>query len=857
MILSVIAIVFLIVALYILRRFSITSKINVLENRIKNLENKIDELMRRHEPVHTSDQPPAASPVQVAQPLERTHNEDSLNPEPAESKPVLSDASSNEQPISAASSTSVSQPPLPEQTHTRMKHSLGFSAFIKKQFSIESIVTKLGILLLLIGIGYVFKLIHEKGFIREEYILLVGALAGGAFTAAGFFVRYKKRFVLSQVLFGGAVAVFYLTAFAAYVRYGLIDDGLAFIFLSLITISAYVLALTFNSLSVSVIGLLGSLFIPFIIDSGFFGVGAFGLYVFAVALMSTVVYFFKRWRVLQFASIISLLSVLTKLLLSSTFSGRDAQLFLGLSAALWAIHTVPDLYVFLRGTELSRDKILSPIAAVINFGFSLFFGFKMMPYEAIPPGSVYIFFTLLYALLSCLCLFKDKVQTLGYTYIAGTLISAYIAIIDRLQYDTEPAAVLGIGLFLYWLWRKDKKYKLYLFAHLVSLAGFFMLIAALEKTFNTDEPPVHFSLQALLYFVPMASSVFLQKKAFKKGFQTLVFQVYVWGVLFAMLLKILPRHLDDVCLLYGLSLTVLCALYSLMHYRFGNFFYEGSLYALPFLTALSFTVYGFESGETAIIPLLLQCAAGAAFAGFSFIKAQSVRLRFANRLGFYLIVLKLCLVDFYFFSFVFAYPLFAAALCILLADRFYPNFLAGAVTTKKISKAVWTLLTVTYYGLYAFARVDGLDPSILMSAVNICNGLILLYIVYGFKPRIVLFFAVVTAVFVFFSITETYMRFENGGILTLLWGFYAIGSFIFFLKKGKRLLVYITLVLILAVAAKLIFIDLHSISVLSKAVTSSVFGSALLALSYGVQPMLKKFSQGESVSDAQNLDAKP
>lgn len=186
------------------------------------------------------------------------------------------------------------------------------------------------------------------------------------------FLSGIKRFVLSQVLFGGAVAVFYLTAFAAYVRYGLIDDGLAFIFLSLITISAYVLALTFNSLSVSVIGLLGSLFIPFIIDSGFFGVGAFGLYVFAVALMSTVVYFFKRWRVLQFASIISLLSVLTKLLLSSTFSVRDAQLFLGLSAALWAIHTVPDLYVFLRGTELSRDKILSPIAAVINFGFSLF-----------------------------------------------------------------------------------------------------------------------------------------------------------------------------------------------------------------------------------------------------------------------------------------------------------------------------------------------------------------------------------------------------------------------------------------------------------------------------------------------------
>ena len=822
MVLLVTVIAFIIIALYILHR------INVLEIRIKNLENKIDESTpQRHEPVHSVKQPFAGSLVQASQ------------------------------PISSSSSKSVSVPPLPEPAQTQTKHSFAFSAFIKKQLSIESIVTKLGILLLLIGIGYIFKLIHEKGFIREEYILLVGALAGGAFTAAGFFVRHKKRFVLSQVLFGGAVAVFYLTAFAAYVRYGLIDDGIAFIFLSLITISAYVLALAFNSLSVSVIGLLGSLFIPFIIDSGFFGVGSFGLYVFAVALMSAIVYFFKRWRVLQFASIISLLSVLTKLLLSSSFTVRDAQLFLGLSAALWAIHTVPDLYVFLRGTELSRDKILSPIAAVINFGFSLFFGFKMVPYEALPPGSVYIFFTLLYALLSCLCLFKDRVQTLGYAYIAGTLISAYIAVIDRLQYDTAPAAVLGIGLFLYWLWRKDNKYKLHLFAHIVSLVGFFMLIAALEKTFNTDEPPVHFSLQALLYFVPMASSVFLQKSRFKKGFQTLVFQVYVSVVLFTLLLKILPRHLDDVCLLYGPSLTVFCAFYSFIHYRFGNFFYEQSLYVFPFLTALSFAVYAFVNAETSLVPLLLQLAAGTAFAGFSFIKTQSARLRFTNRFGCYLIVLKLCLVDFYFFSFVFTYPLFAAALCILLADRFYPNVLTGAVITKKISKAFFVVLTVLYYGLYAFARVDGLDPSVFMSAVNVCNGLILLYIVYGFKPRIVGFFAVVTAVFVFFSITEAYMRFENGGILTLLWGFYAIGSFIFFLKKGKRLLVYISLVLILIVAAKLIFIDLHSISVLSKAVTSSVFGSALLALSYAVQPMLKRFSHEKNIPDTQNLDGRP
>lgn len=826
-------IVFIIIAAYILRRISITKRISLLEEKINKLEHKFDELLHfSQECTHTYTPADADDPM----------------PDPV-SGTVQASA---ETPVQAAAAVpSPSSPPsISESVQKRKKCPSAFEVFIKKQLTIESVVTKLGILLLLIGIGYIFTLMYEKGVIREEYILLVGLLTGCVLTAAGFFVRHRKRRILAQVLFGGSIAVFYLTAFAAYVRYGFLDDGFAFIFLSLITISAYVLALTLDSLSVSVIALLASLFIPFIIDSGFFGLDAFGLYILSVALLSAIVYFFRRWRFLQFASILSLLSVLTNLLLRASFTTRDARLFLGLSAALWAIHTIPDFYVFLKGTEISRDKIVSPIAAVVNFGFTLFFGFKIIPYEILPPGTVYIFFTLLYTLLSTVCLFKDKIKTLGYAYIAGTLISAYISVIDRLQYDIEPAAVLGIAVFLYWLWRKDTKYRLRLFAHLMFFAGFMMLIAALEKAFYENKPSVHFLLQALLYFVPMTASVFLQKTVFKKGFQTLVFQVYVCAVLFALLVKILPRHFDDVCLLYGLALTFLSVLYSAVHYRYNAFFYEQSLYPFPFLALLFFTAYAFRNGEKDIVPMLLQCTSGIAFAGLSLIKKQNKNLRFVNRLGFYVIVLKLCLVDFYFFSFVFAYPLFVAAIPVLLTEHLYPDFLTGAVYTKKISKTALVLVAAVYYAIYAFARVDGLDPSIIMSVVNICNGGIALYLIYTFKPRIVSFFAVVTAVFVFFSITETYMRFENGGFLTLLWGFYTIGSFIFFLNKGLRNLVYTALVLILVVAAKLIFIDLHSLSVLSKAVTSSVFGAALLVLSYAVQPMLKRLAREKDCAAA-------
>ena len=58
-------------------------------------------------------------------------------------------------------------------------------------------------------------------------------------------------------------------------------------------------------------------------------------------------------------------------------------------------------------------------------------------------------------------------------------------------------------------------------------------------------------------------------------------------------------------------------------------------------------------------------------------------------------------------------------------------------------------------------------------------------------------------------------------------------------------MVYISLGLIIFVAAKLIIIDLNTLNILSKVITSLVFGVALLLLSYAIQPMLKKFGKPE------------
>ncbi|MCD4712359.1 MAG: DUF2339 domain-containing protein, partial [Clostridiales bacterium] len=81
----------------------------------------------------------------------------------------------------------------------------------KNLFSVESIITKLGILMLLIGVGYIFKLAYDKGYFTEQLALITGALIGFALIGIGERVRRKNRQILSQVLFGGGIATLFIT----------------------------------------------------------------------------------------------------------------------------------------------------------------------------------------------------------------------------------------------------------------------------------------------------------------------------------------------------------------------------------------------------------------------------------------------------------------------------------------------------------------------------------------------------------------------------------------------------------------------------------------------------------------------
>ena len=219
-------------------------------------------------------------------------------------------------------------------------------------------------------------------------------------------------------------------------------------------------------------------------------------------------------------------------------------------------------------------------------------------------------------------------------------------------------------------------------------------------------------------------------------------------------------------------------------------------------------------------------------------------------MAFLILILKTVLAEVSYKLNDFRYGLLLAGLIVLIIEIFYKTDSKKNNTALKVFKIFMLLFTLIYYaGVYPglaagvhsaklFFKIDFISL-----AVNIGNALIFIKFFKMFKCKTIIYFIVITAVFVFLSITDIYIPVKNGGILTLLWAFYSITFFVYYLRKGNKTMVYAAFVCIIIVAAKLIFTDLYTLSMVSKVITSIVFGIALLAVSYAIQPLLKQFTK--------------
>ena len=159
-------------------------------------------------------------------------------------------------------------------------------------------LARIGMLLLLIGVGFLAKYAVEHVSVPIEFRLSLIALGGIALLIVGWRLR-TRRAAYAMLLQGGGVGVLYLTVFAAFRLYGLLPPAATIVLLLLIAALSSWLAIRQDAIALAVIAVVGGFLAPILTATSTGNhVFLFSYYALLNAAILGIAWF-KAWRVLN------------------------------------------------------------------------------------------------------------------------------------------------------------------------------------------------------------------------------------------------------------------------------------------------------------------------------------------------------------------------------------------------------------------------------------------------------------------------------------------------------------------------------------------------------------------------------
>jgi uncharacterized membrane protein len=142
----------------------------------------------------------------------------------------------------------------------------------KKQFDYERFVGenlagKIGIAVLVLGIGYFVKYAIDRDMINEAGRVALGLISGCILLGIAHWQRKAYR-AFSSLLVAGGIATFYFTITIAFQEYQMFGQVPAFIIMVVITAFSVLLSLLYDRKELAALSLLGGLGAPFMVSTG-------------------------------------------------------------------------------------------------------------------------------------------------------------------------------------------------------------------------------------------------------------------------------------------------------------------------------------------------------------------------------------------------------------------------------------------------------------------------------------------------------------------------------------------------------------------------------------------------------------
>jgi uncharacterized membrane protein len=167
-----------------------------------------------------------------------------------------------------------------------------------EKFIGENLANKIGIGILVIGIGFFVKYAIDQEWINEIGRVFIGILCGGILL--GLAHRLRKTFTaFSSVLVGGGIAVLYLTIYIAFHSYQMFTPAVAFLLMVGITGFAVLFSLAYDKVELAVVALLGGFASPMMVSTGEGNYVVLFIYITILDVGMMVLSYYKKWPVIN------------------------------------------------------------------------------------------------------------------------------------------------------------------------------------------------------------------------------------------------------------------------------------------------------------------------------------------------------------------------------------------------------------------------------------------------------------------------------------------------------------------------------------------------------------------------------
>lgn len=167
-----------------------------------------------------------------------------------------------------------------------------------EKFIGENLISKLGILILVLGISYFVKYAIDKNWINEPARVGIGILSGALVMGIAHKLRQQYA-AFSSVFVAGAIAIFYFTIGIAFHEYHLFSQTVAFIIMVAITGFSVFISYSYDRIELAVLSLIGGFAVPFMISTGSGNYIVLFSYIIILNIGILALAYYKKWSLVN------------------------------------------------------------------------------------------------------------------------------------------------------------------------------------------------------------------------------------------------------------------------------------------------------------------------------------------------------------------------------------------------------------------------------------------------------------------------------------------------------------------------------------------------------------------------------